>query len=90
MSEEKQLMFSLITGDLYTILSDELKNMDEYQVPLIKKPKDNCNKCYGRFYTGKNLTHNLFIMCPKCSPKYIDLQKVKTLVVSSNKNLEQP
>ena len=84
MSTDKQIMFSLITGDVYTILSDELKNMDEYQVPLKGYPKTNCSKCYGRFYTSRNLTHNLYIMCPKCSPKCVDVEKVKTMVVPSN------
>lgn len=84
MTTEKQLMFSLITGDVYTILLEELNNMDEYQVPLKQKPNHNCRKCYGRFYTSRSLTHNLYILCPKCSPVCIDLEKVKSMVVASN------
>lgn len=84
MSDEKQIIFSLITGEVYTILPDELKNMDEYQVPLKKHPDAKCRKCYGRFYTGKNLIHNLYIMCPRCSAKCLDLEKVKSLIVASN------
>lgn len=88
MNTEKQIMFSLITGDIYTILSDEIKNMDEYQVPLKKRPLSNCKKCFGRFYTGRHLKHNLFIMCSKCSPKCVDIEKVKSLIVNSNQSTD--
>lgn len=56
MNTNKQLMFSLITGDIYTIESDEIKNMDKYQIPLKKRPSNSCNKCFGRFYIGYNIT----------------------------------
>jgi hypothetical protein len=84
----KQLMFSLITGEIYTILSDELKVMDEYQVPLKQKPQSNCSKCYGRLYIGKDHIHQLYIMCPKCSIKCIDTEKIKSLIVPSNQSID--
>lgn len=86
---EKQLMFSLVTGEMYNILSDELKTANEYQVPLKREPKSSCKKCYGRFHVGRNINHNLYIMCPSCSLKCIDMEKVKTLVVASNNASKQ-
>ncbi len=87
--ESKQLMFSLITGDIYVILADEIKNMDDYQVPLKSRPSPKCNKCFGRLYTSKDVIHNLYIMCPKCMIKCIDMDKIKSLVVPSNQTQEQ-
>ena len=74
----KQLMFSLITGDIYTIESDELKNMDKYQIPLKQRPSESCNKCFGRLYTGYNTTIKIYTLCPKCTTKCVDFNLLKS------------
>lgn len=68
------LMFSLITGDIYTIESDELKNMDKYQIPLKKRPPSSCKQCYGRMYTGYNSTLKVYQFCHKCANTCIDFK----------------
>ena len=73
----RQLMFSLITGDLYQIESDELKNMDRYQIPLIHCPKSSCNRCFGRMHAGFNDELKIFILCPKCTHKCVDFNLLK-------------
>lgn len=79
-------VFSLITGEIYSIQNDEVKNLDEYQVPLKRLPKPSCSACYGRLHKGFFLKHKLYKLCNKCGPKCIDLEKLKSLVVPSNAN----
>jgi hypothetical protein len=85
---KKQLMFSLLTGDMYEIEIDEYKNMDKYQIPLISRPSSSCKKCYGRMYSGKNLTMNIYIPCSRCMNKCIDqnLIKMDNLEIETIKN----
>ena len=75
---KKQIMFSLITGDMYEIEADEYKNMDKYQVPLVKYPSQSCKKCHGRMYSGRNLTLNIYVPCSRCMNKCIDHNLLKT------------
>jgi len=85
MSEiKKQLMFSLITGDIYEIESDELKNMDKYQIPLCKRPSSSCKSCYGRLHEGYNQTIKVYMPCHKCMKKCADF----TLLKNENINIE--
>lgn len=84
MTDNMQKMFSLISGELYTIPSDELNTVDDYQVPIKDFPKSSCKKCYGRLYTGLSKKHNLFIICKSCSSKLIEFEKLKSLTVPSN------
>ena len=67
-----QLMYSLLTGDIYTIESDELKNMDRYQIPLKKRPSSSCNKCYGRMYSGYDPQLRIYTICSKCANRCVD------------------
>ena len=39
----------------------------KYKVP--RPPKDNCKKCYGRGYTGRDVTTDTLIPCYKCYPE---------------------
>ena len=80
--KELKLYFSLLSGDIYTIEADEIKNLDGHQIPLIKKPLTSCRKCYGRFYIGFNTTLKVYQICPKCANKCIDFKAIK------NKSIE--
>lgn len=71
----RQLMFSMITGDIYEIEADELKIMDKYQIPLVKKPSPSCRKCYGRMYSDYNSTLKLYTPCSKCVNRCVDFSK---------------
>ena len=70
--EELKLYFSLISGDMYYVEPDEIKNLDKSQIPLLKKPSENCNKCYGRFYIGFETIKKYYMPCPRCMNKCVD------------------
>ena len=69
---KKQLIYSVITGEIYEIESDELKNMDSYQIPLRKRPHHSCKACYGRMHEGFNETLKAYVPCSKCAHKCVD------------------
>ncbi|MDD4109953.1 MAG: hypothetical protein PHS54_00205 [Clostridia bacterium] len=72
---QKQIMFSMITGDIYEIESDELKNMDKYQIPLKMRPSGSCRKCYGRMYSDYNLKLKIYTPCSKCVNRCVDFKQ---------------
>ena len=72
-----KLFFSLISGDMYYVEEDEIKNLDKSQIPLTVKPKSNCKKCYGRFYTALETKKKYYIPCPRCMKKCVDWNALK-------------
>jgi hypothetical protein len=84
----KQLIFSLITGEIYTIESDEMKNMDRYQIPLHKRPPQSCKVCYGRMHGGFNKTLKIYMPCSKCASKCVDysILKSENIEIETTKN----
>jgi hypothetical protein len=83
----RQLIFSMVTGDIYEIEADELKNMDKYQIPLIRRPSPSCRKCYGRMYSDYNITLKLYTPCRKCVNRCVDFSKYQEDVeIESFKN----
>lgn len=72
-----KLYFSLVSGDIYYIEPDEIKNLDSSQIPLLKKPNSNCKKCYGRFYTMFETKRKYYIPCPKCMRTCVDWAALK-------------
>lgn len=66
------LYFSLFGGHIFSVKEDEISAIDAFQIPLKKKPSSSCNNCYGRFYTGYDLTKRHFIICKKCAIKTIE------------------
>jgi len=73
----------MISGDLYYVEEDEVKNLDSAQIPLKQKPSTSCKKCYGRFHIGKysqmqegKWQQKYYAICPKCAPKCIDWDAV--------------
>jgi hypothetical protein len=73
------LYYSLVSGDIYYIMPDEIKNLPKHQLPLLKKPSSNCKHCYGRGYAGKDLKSNIYIPC-RCMQKCFDFSKTKDYV----------
>lgn len=72
----QHLYFSLFGGHLFYAKEDEVSVIDAFQIPLKKKPSSSCNQCYGRFYTGYDLTKRHFIICKKCAIKTIEPRKL--------------
>ena len=70
MKTDKLYAFSIITGQVFPIEQDDIKLLYSYQIPLTGKPKSNCNKCYGRGYTGIAVKTKFHIMC-QCTAKQI-------------------
>lgn len=70
----KQIMFSMVSGDIYEIEFDEFKNMDKYQIPLIKYPPQSCRRCYGRMHDGFNIKLKLYLPCPKCVNRCVNFK----------------
>jgi len=82
---DKQLYFSATSGVIYELPKDMNKALDQYQVPLLNQPKSNCTKCFGRLYTGYNLSLKAFNICPKCGHRIIDYVQIK-----EHMNVETP
>lgn len=74
--KEKNWYFSIFGGYLYEVGKDEENVMDAFQIPLTRRPDASCKKCHGRFYTSYNATQQHFNLCPKCSKKCIDAEKI--------------
>lgn len=70
-NKEFKYYYSVVTGQVVKILADEIKLLEVYQIPLLKKPNTSCKKCYGRGYTGINSQNNLYSPC-NCILKIID------------------
>ena len=63
--------FSIASGEIYNISIDQCHLLDNKQIPLINKP-DRCGKCSGRLFTAFNTTTNKFILCSRCTKKFVD------------------
>lgn len=70
-------IFSLTTGTIYQLSEDELKNLDDLQIPLKKLPNSNCKQCYGRLYQGYDTKTKQYILCYKCLRKVADLEYIQ-------------
>lgn len=80
MSESKVIFYSLLSGDVYELPEDELDNLDDFQIPLSKKPNSSCKKCYGRGYLGFDIHKKYYPMC-RCVVKNIDRDRVKDVKI---------
>jgi len=94
MSDEKKelkLFYSLISGEIYSVESDEVKNLDRYQIPLLKRPNSNCKKCYDRMYIGLDIHKDIYVICQKCAKKYVDFDNMpdEEIVVETPKILDE-
>ena len=77
----KRLYLSLTTSQLYLVEQDEVKNLDNQQLPLKAYPIESCHSCYGRGYSGKNASTGELVLCRRCMKACIDFdtleQKIK-------------
>lgn len=74
--------YSIFSGIIYEVYDKEVKNLDEGQIPLIKRPNCSCKNCYGRGWDYHDKDRGVYNVC-KCMRKLIDpsyqLQQIKLL-----------
>ena len=75
---DKIIFYSLLSGDVYELSIDEIDNLDEFQIPILRKPKHNCKRCYGRGYIGQDLIKKYYPIC-SCIGRHIDKERIKTM-----------
>ena len=73
--ENTKTIFNIFSGCYYEIPEKDLGIIDETQIPLLKKPNQNCKSCYGRGYSGKT-SYFYYNVC-KCVKKVIDFENLK-------------
>ena len=81
--------FSIFGGTVYEVSDEDVNILDAFQIPLKRKPFASCKKCHGTFYTGFDSIKRIFIICPSCARKCIDIDKVllkKSEASKKNKN----
>lgn len=74
----KIFVYSVFSGTLYSILKEDIKYLDEGQLPLTQMPKNNCKKCYGRLNVGRDHQNLTFQPC-SCLRKIIDFDTIKSI-----------
>ena len=72
-------VFSLVSGQIFNILSDEVKTLYNYQIVLKSLPQSSCKTCYGRGYAGKRVDGTLNIC--KCMVKHFSDRKEQEIMV---------
>jgi len=75
-TKKQKLFMSIFSGEIYSIPEDEIANLDEGQVPLTQKPKENCRKCYGRGWIDKNIKNGIYSIC-RCMKTRIDFSALE-------------
>ena len=63
--------YSIFSGIIYEVYDKEVKNLDEGQIPLIKRPNCSCKNCYGRGWDYYDKDRGVYNVC-KCMRKLID------------------
>lgn len=61
--------FSIFSGTVYKVEEDEVKNLDEGQIPLVQPPDPKCNRCYGRGWESRDVQKGIYIFCSTCRKK---------------------
>lgn len=65
-----KLFYSIFSGMIYEVFDQEVKNLDEGQVPLKKRPNDSCKHCYGRGFASYDREKGVYPIC-RCMRKCI-------------------
>jgi hypothetical protein len=72
----KMLIYSAFSATYYEIPESDYSLLDPGQLPLIKKPQQNCNKCFGRGHLGKDKQTYTYAIC-NCVRKVINRDLIK-------------
>lgn len=70
-------IFSVFSGTFYDVPEDDVKILDDGQIPLNDKPKK-CSKCYNRGYVGRDKNTLVYQIC-SCIRKNIDFSLIKDI-----------
>ena len=73
---DKLTYYSLLSGEIYEVEEDEIENLDQFQIPLLKGSKNGCKKCFERGYIGYDSMRKYYPMC-KCIIKNIDRDRIQ-------------
>jgi hypothetical protein len=65
------LVFSVFSGTYYEIPESDASLLDVGHLPLTKKPKSNCSKCFGRGHLGRDTQSYGYAVC-SCLQKNIN------------------
>lgn len=85
MNEEIITFYNAYTGTFYDVLKEDIKLLSSNQIPLQKKIKNNCKRCYGRGYSGKNSIDFTYTPC-SCLQKQINFDILKTILKNEQNN----
>jgi hypothetical protein len=66
-----KLFYSVFSGTIYEVLEREIPNLDEGQIPLLKRPSSSCKVCYGRGWSTHDKEKGIWNVC-KCMRKCVD------------------
>jgi hypothetical protein len=73
-NKETVLVYNFTASTIYSIPTKDVEFLEPSQLILEKKPKSNCNKCFGRLYIGWEVNRNHYIPCTcvsKCFKKNV-------------------
>jgi hypothetical protein len=71
-------VFSVFSGSYFQIPEKDLNLLQQGHLPLIKKPRSNCKKCFGRGYSGRNKKELSYFPC-SCVLKTLNTDILKKL-----------
>ena len=78
----KLYAISIVTGDTFTIIQDDIKMLFDYQIPLESLPKPSCKRCFGRGWSGIDPQNGLHHLC-KCVEKcFMKDYKIKPMTIA--------
>ena len=64
-------IYSVFSGTIYQVPEKDIKILDIGQIALLKQPPNNCKKCYGRGYSGRDSDNFAYYGCT-CIRKIVD------------------
>lgn len=88
MEKKYKHFFGLTSGDIYVVEEDEIKNLDNYQIPLTAAPKGSCKKCFGKRHIGYNTIYKIYQPC-RCVKKLFDLSEVNDVKIDTKQTNDE-
>jgi hypothetical protein len=84
MQTKNILIFSVFSGTYSEYPEYDKKLLRPGHIPLLKKPKSNCKKCFGRGFSGRDTSNLTYNLC-SCMYKILDLELLKEIENGSTK-----
>lgn len=70
---QTKFTYGVLSGTILEIPEADIKLIDQSRVLFVKEPKKNCKKCYGRYFTGRDIKMFTYEPCA-CVRKVIDFK----------------